>query len=74
VPDARWGEAVTAVVRVLDGGSVDATSLAAFCRERLAGYKCPKSYHRSEAPLPKNANGKLLRRVVRDDIANLSDL
>jgi acyl-CoA synthetase (AMP-forming)/AMP-acid ligase II len=41
IPDHRWGELVTAVV-VTDGTEVSAADLIAHCRERLAGYKCPK--------------------------------
>ena len=38
-----------------------------FCRDRLAGYKCPKSVEVWDE-LPKSAAGKLLRRAVRDRI------
>jgi O-succinylbenzoic acid--CoA ligase len=61
LPDAEWGEAVTAFV-VLDGG--DADDLIAHCRERLAGYKVPRAIHPIDA-LPRNAAGKLLRRELR---------
>jgi acyl-CoA synthetase (AMP-forming)/AMP-acid ligase II len=42
VPDPRWGEAVTAVVSLVDGSTVEAADLVAHCRATLAGYKCPK--------------------------------
>ena len=42
VPDPRWGEAITAVVRVRDGTAPDPAALVAFTRERLAAYKAPK--------------------------------
>ena len=38
-----------------------------FCRERLAGYKCPKNVEIWEE-LPKSAAGKLLRRAVRERV------
>lgn len=42
VPDSRWGEAVTAVVSLVDGSRADEADLVAHCRTVLAGYKCPK--------------------------------
>ena len=73
VLDEKWGEAVKAVVRLVDGETTSARDLANFCKERLAGYKCPKSYELSSTPLPKNANGKLLRRQLRDEYRSLAD-
>lgn len=62
VPDETWGESVKAVV-VVDN-PVDEAGLVAFCRERLAGYKCPRSI--DFAPeLPRNASGKILKRELR---------
>lgn len=43
VPDARWGEAVKACVILKEGGTAQEADLIAFARERLAGYKVPKS-------------------------------
>jgi acyl-CoA synthetase (AMP-forming)/AMP-acid ligase II len=42
VPDERWGQRVTAVVRLADGASAGPDELLAGVRERLAGYKVPK--------------------------------
>jgi O-succinylbenzoic acid--CoA ligase len=58
LPDAEWGEAVTAFV-VLDGG-VGSGELLDWCRERLAPYKVPKRIEQVPG-LPRNAAGKLLR-------------
>lgn len=41
-PDPRWGEAVTAVVQLRTGASLDEKALQAHCRGALAGYKIPK--------------------------------
>jgi O-succinylbenzoic acid--CoA ligase len=57
-PDPEWGEAVAAFV-VLDREATDA-ELAAHVRERLAGYKVPRTITRVE-DLPRTASGKLLK-------------
>lgn len=65
VPDERFGERVHAVVVLRSGQAEDAEALLAFLRERLAGYKVPKSVaFRDE--LPKNATGKILKRDLRE--------
>jgi O-succinylbenzoic acid--CoA ligase len=61
-PDPEWGEAVTAFV-VLSAGVTDA-ELGKHVRERLAGYKAPRTIHRTEA-IPRNAAGKILRGDLR---------
>jgi len=43
VPDERWGEAVKACVVPRDGCAVDEASVIAWARERIAGFKVPKS-------------------------------
>ncbi|HEX4183002.1 MAG TPA: long-chain-fatty-acid--CoA ligase, partial [Caulobacteraceae bacterium] len=64
VPDERWGEAVKAVVVLKPGVAFDAAALIAHCRERIAGYKTPKSIDLAEV-LPRNPSGKVLRRELR---------
>lgn len=68
VPDSVWGEAVKAVVVTVPGQAIDARELWAFARERLAGYKCPKSIDVVQA-LPIGATGKILKRELRDQYA-----
>ncbi|CAN5361985.1 long-chain fatty acid--CoA ligase [soil metagenome] len=65
VADARWGERVVAVVRLRGGAVCDEAALLDFCRPRIAGYKRPKAVVFQD-DLPKNASGKILRRVLRD--------
>jgi fatty-acyl-CoA synthase len=65
LPDDRWIEAVTAVV--VARAPVTSDELISYVRERLAGYKVPKSVH-LVADLPRNASGKLLKRVLRDQL------
>lgn len=64
VPDERWGEAVKALVVLCPGAEPDATVLLAFSRERIAGYKVPKSIDFLDL-LPRNPSGKILRRELR---------
>lgn len=64
VPDPKWGEAVKAAVVLRAGHAAEAGELIAFARSRIAGYKCPKSVDFHDA-LPRNATGKLLKRVLR---------
>ncbi|MFA7556182.1 MAG: long-chain-fatty-acid--CoA ligase [Hydrogenophaga sp.] len=64
VPDATWGEAVKAAVVLRADRSVSGEELITFARSRLAGYKCPKTIDWMTA-LPRNATGKLLKRVLR---------
>jgi acyl-CoA synthetase (AMP-forming)/AMP-acid ligase II len=64
VPDARWGEAVKAVVVLLPGASANVPDILSFARARIAAFKLPKSIDFVEA-LPRNAAGKILRRELR---------
>ena len=64
VPDERWGEAVKAVVVKKAGADASAGELIAWARERIAGYKLPKSVDFVEA-LPRNPTGKILKRELR---------
>jgi fatty-acyl-CoA synthase len=68
IPDARWIEAVCAVVVLREGGAADAEELRAFARERLAGFKVPKAIRFTEE-LPKNPSGKILKRELREQHA-----
>jgi acyl-CoA synthetase (AMP-forming)/AMP-acid ligase II len=70
VPDRHWGEVVRAhlVLRPAGGpvgGPVGEEALRAYCRDRLAGYKVPAEF-RVEPELPRNASGKILKRVLRE--------
>ncbi|HEX6787314.1 MAG TPA: AMP-binding protein, partial [Acidimicrobiales bacterium] len=58
VPDEKWGELVTALVVVKPGSEVTPDELIAFCRERLAGFKCPKRIELRDE-LARTATGKL---------------
>jgi len=65
VPDEKWGEAVKAIVVMKPGKQASASDIINFTRERIAGFKTPKSVE-FIAALPRNASGKILRRHLRD--------
>jgi long-chain acyl-CoA synthetase len=65
IPSERWGEAVHAVIVPKPGVTVDADELIAFCHERIAGYKCPRSVEVRDAPMPMSGAGKILKRELR---------
>jgi len=68
IPDDEWGESVLAVVEPKPG--VDRVALPeellVFCRERLAGFKCPRAVDLVDI-LPRDENGKLYKRRLRDE-------
>jgi len=66
-PDREWGERVTAAVVLNRGESVSGQDLIAFCRERLAAYKSPKSIVFRE-DLPRNAMGKVQKAELRKTV------
>jgi acyl-CoA synthetase (AMP-forming)/AMP-acid ligase II len=65
VPDAKWGETVKAVVVRRGGMSLSEIALIEWSRDKLAGFKRPRSVDFVEA-LPRNASGKLLKRTLRE--------
>jgi fatty-acyl-CoA synthase len=70
VPDAKWGEAVTAVVVPRPGCEPAPSALVEHARKQLAGYKCPRAvtFIRDE-DMPRTATGKILHRVLRERLA-----
>jgi acyl-CoA synthetase (AMP-forming)/AMP-acid ligase II len=70
IPDARWGEAVHAVVVVPPEQAARGEALAAelkdHCRAAIAGYKVPKRIDLQTEPLPKSGPGKVLKRALRE--------
>ncbi|MDP9520533.1 AMP-binding protein [Pseudomonas putida] len=65
VPDAQWGEAVRAVVVLKPAAQLEAAELIERCGRALAGFKKPRGVD-FVSELPKNPNGKVVRRLVRD--------
>ncbi len=67
VAEQILGEEVAATVQVQEGAAaLDGQSLRAFCSERIAGFKVPTVWEFISEPLPLNANGKVLKRELRE--------
>jgi fatty-acyl-CoA synthase len=64
VPHEHWGERPKAFVTLNDGAEATAQEIIAFCRERLARYKCPDAIE--FGPLPKTSTGKVQKFVLRE--------
>jgi acyl-CoA synthetase (AMP-forming)/AMP-acid ligase II len=65
VPDNTWGEAVKGIVVLRSGFQTTPGELLAYCDERIAHYKVPKSIDFADS-LPRNPSGKVLKRVLRE--------
>ncbi len=68
VPDPVWGERVRAIVVTKQGGEVEETELIEYCRQRLASFKKPESVVFIDE-LPRNALGKVLKRILQERYA-----
>jgi long-chain acyl-CoA synthetase len=69
VPDPDWGESIVALVKLKTEYEPSAeleAELAAFCKERLASYKCPRTWE-FRNDLPRTEAGKLYKRKIRDE-------
>lgn len=63
----KWGESVHAVVILKEGCSCRDTDLKDFCRDRLAGFKRPKTIQFiSPEEMPRTGTGKILHRILRE--------
>jgi long-chain acyl-CoA synthetase len=65
IPSEQWGETVHAFVIPRDGASVNSAEIIAFCKERIAHYKCPRSIDIRTEPFPLSGAGKVLKRELR---------
>ena len=68
LPDEEWGEIVTAVIALKPGREASERELVDLCRTSLAGYKKPRKILFLDE-LPKNPSGKILKRVLRENLA-----
>ncbi|MEY4056694.1 MAG: hypothetical protein RL519_2029 [Pseudomonadota bacterium] len=69
VPDERLGEEVGVAVVLKSGETLDAETLRAHCGGVMAKHKVPRYVWFMDQALPRNANGKFLRRELRDELA-----
>jgi acyl-CoA synthetase (AMP-forming)/AMP-acid ligase II len=74
IPDERLGEAVAAAVVLVPGAAMTADELRAGVADRLATHKLPTRVWFLDQPLPRNANGKFLKRQLRDELVGGSGL
>ena len=65
IPDEHWGEIVHAVVVPKSDARPTAEEIIAFCKQHIAGYKCPRSVEIRDEPLPMSGAGKILKRDLR---------
>ena len=68
VPDDRLGEVGCAFVVPRPGRTIMEAEIIAFCRERVANFKVPRSV-RVVSALPRNASGNVLKTELRDQAA-----
>ena len=65
IPDPEWGQEPKAVVVLKPGETATAEELIDFCRDKIAGFKRPKSVVFIDE-LPRTSTGKILKRVLRE--------
>jgi acyl-coenzyme A synthetase/AMP-(fatty) acid ligase len=65
-PDPVLGERVHAFVVPQEGAALAAADVQHFCAARIADYKVPETVTVERAPLPRNANGKIQKAVLRE--------
>jgi fatty-acyl-CoA synthase len=68
-PDSKWGETPCAFVQLKPGAQATADEIIAFCRDRLAHFKAPKSV--VFGPLPTTATGKVQKFTLRERARSL---
>lgn len=68
-PDEKWGETPCAFVTLKAGENTTSEEIIAFCRQHLAGFKCPKTILFTE--LPKTSTGKVQKFILREKVRNL---
>jgi acyl-CoA synthetase (AMP-forming)/AMP-acid ligase II len=66
LPDEKWGERVHAVIVLHNGADASQDEIIAWCRDKIAGYKRPRSISFiKDDEMPRTATGKILHRVLR---------
>lgn len=65
IPDARWGEAVHAIVRLREDCTATGEEIIAFCRANLSAFKSARSVDIRQAPFPLTGAGKVDKKALR---------
>lgn len=65
IPHEHWGEAVHAIVVLREGSRASDSEIIEHCREKIAGYKVPRTVDFREEPLPVSGAGKVLKNELR---------
>jgi acyl-CoA synthetase (AMP-forming)/AMP-acid ligase II len=73
IPDERWGERLAAVLVLWPDHDVTAEAIVAYCREHFGGYKVPREIVFA-TELLRNPSGKVMKRMIRDQLAQGLDL
>ena len=73
VEDERLGEAVGVAIHLVPDSTLDQAGLTEHLQPRLAKFKIPDHVFFMDAPLPQNANGKFLKRQLREQLAPSAD-
>ena len=68
VPDDRLGEEVGVAIYLAQGSKKSAAEIREFCVTHMAKHKVPRYIWLSETTLPRNANGKFLKRELREQL------
>jgi len=71
LPDDQWGERVVAVIVPRPGADLSLETIQAHCKGKLAGFKVPRQLV-LRAELPRNPSGKILKRVLREELGRVS--
>ena len=67
MPHEKWGESVHAVVVLHEGENVSEADLRQWCRDRLAGFKCPSRVSFiADQEMPRTATGKIVHRTLKN--------
>jgi fatty-acyl-CoA synthase len=70
LPHEKWGEAVHAVIVLHDDATANEEQVLAWCRDKMAGYKRPRSIRfMADHDMPRTATGKILHRTLREKLA-----
>jgi long-chain acyl-CoA synthetase len=69
VPDPRLGEEVAAAIVFRSGSGLTAARVREHCALRIARHKIPRFVWLRVEPLPRNANGKFMKQVLRQELA-----